>query len=186
MGVEIERRFLVSDEAFKSLNLDTKTSKVINQCYISHGNGVVRVRSILNVGDDSRQGIVSFKKRVASCKCLEYEYEIPANEARQLMRNFKMEDTFEVSKCRFIKTGKDGLVWEIDLFIGDNLGLIVAEVELDSVDQEIDIPEWVGEEITDENKYANIYLSKKPFNQWDMPATIDELMECVRRDFPIE
>ena len=92
----------------------------------------------------------------------EFEYEIPRQDADQLL------DICEkplIEKTRF-KVVVEGFVWEIDEFFGENQGLIVAEVELESEDQEFPRPDWVGEEVTGDPRYFNSNLIKNPYKMW--------------------
>ena len=93
----------------------------------------------------------------------EYEYEIPAADAEAMLDDLAEKPLIE--KIRY-KISYAGLIWEIDEFMGDNAGLVVAEVELDSETQAISKPDWAGEEVTGDARYFNSSLCRQPFKQW--------------------
>ena len=92
----------------------------------------------------------------------EYEYPIPVSHAEELL---KICDGPVLEKNRYA-VDHNGLIWEVDEFLGENEGLIVAEVELKSEDQSFDRPEWVGQEVTDDPRYFNSNLCVHPFRKW--------------------
>lgn len=100
----------------------------------------------------------------------EFEYPIPTEDAEQL---FALCDGPLVEKRRH-RVPFDGLVWEVDEFHGENSGLIVAEVELQSPDQEVPLPPWVGAEVTGDRRYDNSSLSVRPFSGWQTPSQVAE------------
>lgn len=93
----------------------------------------------------------------------EFEYPIPPDEARYMIQHLAEQPIIE--KYRYC-IPLNGLVWEIDEFLGANHGLIVAEVELNNAQDEIILPEWIGEEVSDDPRYYNSNLVSKPFSQW--------------------
>ena len=92
----------------------------------------------------------------------EFEYAIPVEDAKQLLEMCKQP---LVEKHRR-KIPIDNLIWEVDEFLGENEGLVLAEVELTSEDQQISLPDWVGEEVTEDNRYFNSSLVQHPFKSW--------------------
>ena len=94
---------------------------------------------------------------------MEYEYEIPGAEAKAMLDDLCEKPLIE--KIRY-KTVFKGLVWEVDEFFGENQGLIIAEVELESEDQKFIKPEWIGEEVTGDQKYFNANLIHYPYSKW--------------------
>lgn len=92
----------------------------------------------------------------------EYEYEIPHDEAKELLDNFSIS---ELSKIRY-KIMLGDKVWEVDEFLGDNIGLIVAEIELISEEESFSIPKWIDKEVTGEEKYYNSNLTIEPYTKW--------------------
>ncbi|WP_231491218.1 CYTH domain-containing protein [Pedobacter sp. Leaf170] len=155
MGKEIERKFLINASAW--LAIQKPVGKLLRQGYIlTDPNKTIRVRIADHTGWLTIKGISVGASR------LEYEYEIPLAEAKELLDNFSEA---ELEKIRYEITYK-GKLWEIDVFAGDNNGLVVAEIELLSEDEQFEIPEWVAEEVTHDKKYYNSNLTKHPFKDW--------------------
>ncbi|MBW2407606.1 MAG: CYTH domain-containing protein [Deltaproteobacteria bacterium] len=152
MAKEIERKFLVREGSWRSQKGTRYRQGYLN----SVKERVVRVRTI---GD---KGYLTIKGLTVGASRLEFEYEIPRQDADQLL-NICEKPLIE--KTRF-KVVEAGFVWEIDEFFGENQGLIVAEVELESEDQEFPRPPWVGEEVTGDPRYFNSNLIKKPYKVW--------------------
>ncbi len=154
MGKEIERKYLLKGSEWKSLAKGTS----YRQGYLSTvKERTVRVRTI----DD--KGYLTIKGITVGASRVEYEYEIPASEANDMLTNLCEQPLIE--KNRY-KINFAGLVWEVDEFFGENDGLVVAEVELTSEDQKIDLPAWVGEEVTSDPRYFNSNLTKNPYKNW--------------------
>ena len=154
MAVEIERKFLVVEESWRELAEGTS----YRQGYLSTvKERTVRVRTI----DD--KGYLTIKGITIGATRAEYEYEIPAAEANEMLDTLCEQPIIE--KKRY-KIPRDGFTWEIDEFGGVNEGLIVAEIELESEDQAFDKPGWVGEEVTGDPKYFNSNLIANPFTAW--------------------
>ncbi len=152
MAKEIERKFLVSEGSWRSQKGTRYRQGYLN----SVKERIVRVRTI---GD---KGYLTIKGLTVGASRLEFEYEIPRPDADQLL-NICEKPLIE--KTRF-KVVEAGFVWEIDEFFGENQGLIVAEVELESEDQEFPRPPWVGEEVTGDPRYFNSNLIKNPYKVW--------------------
>ncbi|WP_315822670.1 CYTH domain-containing protein [Paraflavitalea speifideaquila] len=93
---------------------------------------------------------------------LEYEYEIPGNEANELLDNFSIS---ELSKIRYNIVYKNK-TWEVDEFLSDNAGLLIAEIELEQEDEYFECPDWVGKEVTEDAKYYNSNLAIDPYKNW--------------------
>jgi CYTH domain-containing protein len=154
MGTEIERKFLMKDDAWRSLAKGTK----YRQGYLnSTKERVVRVRTIDDKGFLTIKGITTGATRV------EYEYEIPDAEATAMLDELCEKPLIE--KNRY-KIAFGGFTWEVDEFFGENQGLIVAEVELESEDQPFEKPDWIGEEVTGDPKYFNSNLIQNPYLKW--------------------
>ena len=153
MAQEIERKFLVSTDEWRSLANPTR----YRQGYLSSiKERVVRVRTI----DD--KGFLTIKGINEGLTRLEFEYDIPLADANSLL-DLCEKPIIEKTRC---KIPLDGLIWEIDEFFGDNAGLIVAEVELESEDQAFEKPSWIGEEVSGDPRYFNSNLIKNPFTTW--------------------
>lgn len=154
MAQEIERKYLVKGQAWKQGVKGT----VYRQGYLSSvKERVVRVRTIENKGFLTIKGITKGVSRS------EFEYEISVADA-----NLMLDDICEkplIEKTRY-KVPVGGLVFEIDEFFGENAGLVVAEVELQDEDQKIDLPYWIGAEVSGDPRYFNSNLIKHPFTKW--------------------
>jgi len=154
MAKEIERKFLIKDETWREGAKGTH----YKQGYLSTvKERTVRVRTIDDAGFMTVKGISVGATRV------EYEYEIPATDANEMLDDLCERPIIE--KNRY-KIAFGGLTWEVDEFFGDNDGLIVAEVELTSEDQAFEKPSWIGDEVTGEARYYNSNLIAKPFKTW--------------------
>ncbi|WP_018614216.1 CYTH domain-containing protein [Segetibacter koreensis] len=155
MGVEIERKYLVNKNNWDKLIKDDR--HFIKQGYIINSPGkTIRVRLTDNKGYITIKGVSTGASRP------EFEYEIPEDDAKQLLDNFC---TSAISKIRnnIIYNGK---FWQVDEFLEDNEGLIIAEIELADIDEAFDLPVWITKEVTGEEKYYNSYLSVHPFKEW--------------------
>lgn len=155
MGKEIERKFLIDQPNWDNLN--KPEGKLLRQGYLlADKDKTIRVRAT------ETKGFLTIKGQTIGATRLEYEYEIPVNEASELLDNFSVS---ELSKTRY-EIEFNGKLWEVDVFAGDNEGLIVAEIELESEEETFDLPDWVGKEVTQEEKYYNSNLTVKPFKGW--------------------
>jgi adenylate cyclase len=154
MPREIERKFLLKSDAWRS---HVRQSQKMSQGYLASGGNVsVRVRV---AGDDAWLNIKA-GGFVASRQ--EYEYPLPLDEARELLA---LAEGPMIEKTRhFIEQGV--LTWEIDEFHGDNLGLVVAELELDREDADFARPAWLGVEVTELRRYYNVCLVTHPYRAW--------------------
>ena len=118
---------------------------------------VVRVRL---KGD---QGYLTIKGRAQGLRRAEYEYAIPADEAREMLEHLV---TGSVIHKRRHRIAAGDLVWEVDEFLGDNAGLIVAEIEVDRDDREFARPDWIAENVSDDPRYFNSNLATRPYKDW--------------------
>ena len=150
MPKEIERKYLVKNSDWK--NTDS-TSFYCRQGY----KGIFRVRTMAN------KGYITIKGKTEGITRAEFEYEIPIGEAEELLELFCKRPFIE--KTRHL-IQHEGFLWELDQFHGENEGLIVAEVELESEDIFPPLPDWVGEEVSTDKKYVNARLVKQPYNTW--------------------
>lgn len=108
------------------------------------------------------KGYLTIKGISAGATRQEYEYEIPLDDARELLDNFSIS---ELSKIRYI-INFDNKIWEVDEFLGQNSGLILAEIELKSEEEMYDIPDWQGMEVTNDQRYYNANLTINPYKNW--------------------
>ncbi len=154
MAQEIERKFLVAGDAWR----DLAEGVVYRQGYLSTASDrTVRVRTV------GAKGTLTVKGITVGATRSEFEYEIPLADADAMLDELCMRPLIE--KIRH-EIPFDGLVWEVDVFAGDNVGLVVAEVELSHEDQEFELPDWIGEEVTHDPRYYNANLIAHPFNTW--------------------
>ena len=154
MAIEIERKFLVKEKPFSI----AKRSLKINQGYIiNEKSKVIRIRE---KGDDY---FLTIKGNNIGISRLEYDFPISKEDAKELIFHFCK--TTLIEKTRHYIEHK-GHTWEVDEFHGKNNGLIVAEIELESEDEKFEIPDWVGEEVTQDDRYYNMNLAIHPFTSW--------------------
>ena len=154
MAKEIERKFLVKNLDWKSQAKGT----LYRQGYLnSEKERTVRVRTI----DD--KAFITVKGITTGVSRMEFEYEIPFADATQMLDELVEKPIIE--KYRY-KLAQDGLVWEIDEFLGDNAGLVVAEVELADAQQALVRPDWLGEEVSSDPRYFNNNLVANPYKNW--------------------
>jgi adenylate cyclase len=152
MAIEIERKFLVVGEEWRSA-----PAVYFCQGYLNRAKErTVRVRVAGDLGYLTIKGVSEGASRA------EFEYEIPLADAKQLLA---LCDGPVIEKYRR-KVEVAGKTWEVDEFLGANAGLVVAEIELEAEDQAFELPVWVGEEVTGDDRYYNSTLTKRPFNQW--------------------
>lgn len=155
--VEIERKFLVKSADFKE---QAFTHNKIAQGYLSAvPERTVRVRI------KGERGFITIKgvSQQGGMSRFEWENEIPLDEALELL---KLCEKGKIEKTRYeIKVGKH--IFEVDEFYGENEGLVMAEVELESETETFEKPDWLGEEVTNDPRYYNAYLSKNPFKEWE-------------------
>ncbi len=154
MGKEIEKKFLLKNNAWRSLSKGT----MCRQGYLnSSRERTVRIRII----DD--RGFLTVKGITRDAERMEYEYEIPMIEAETMLNTLCEKPLIE--KIRY-RIEYRGFVWEVDEFLGSNKGLVLAEVELKSKAQHFEKPEWIGEEVTEDPKYFNSNLVRNPYSKW--------------------
>ena len=154
MAKEVERKFLVKGDAWRTLAKGT----TYRQGYLNSAKErTVRVRTT----DD--KAYLTIKGITVGATRAEYEYELPYDEGKAMLDSLAEKPLIE--KRRY-KIPAGDLTWEIDEFLGDNTGLIVAEVELKSEDQAFTRPVWLGDEVTSDPRYYNANLIKNPFTCW--------------------
>ena len=158
MGTEIERKVLVRDPSV----LVGSTGTRYQQGYLSTDpRRTVRVR---RAGD---RAYLTIKGLSEGATRAEFEYEIPPADAERLLL---LREGPLIEKTRH-RIDHDGTTWEIDVFDGENAGLVLAEVEVESEDTPVSIPAWSGEEVTADPRYYNVNLVSHPFRAWTVPPT---------------
>ena len=155
MAIEIERKFLVCDDRWRS---QADKGSHYRQGYLSHDpRRCVRIRAT----DD--RAWLNIKCATSPIRRLEYEYPVPLEDAQEMLNMLHNDDC--VDKVRYrVRHGRH--VWEVDVFEGANAGLVVAEIELDDEDEFFDRPEWLGREVSDDPRYYNMNLAKQPYTTW--------------------
>jgi adenylate cyclase len=154
MGTEIERKFLLIGDAWR----ENARGTLLRQGYISSQPGrTVRVRTANN------QGYLTLKGKTTGITRCEFEYPIPLDDANMLLDQLCEQPILE--KIRYLVDYK-GFIWEVDEFLGDNAGLLIAEIELEAENQSFAKPEWLGEEVSGDRRYFNSSLSRYPFLRW--------------------
>jgi adenylate cyclase len=118
---------------------------------------VVRIRIF------GKKAFITIKGITVGATRTEFEYEIPAKDAEILLNELCLKPT--IKKYRY-RIPYKGFIWEVDEFLGENKGLIMAEIELESEDQAFEIPEWIGKEVTHDPRYFNSNLIEHPYNMW--------------------
>ena len=154
MSFEIERKFLVTGDAWRAL----ATGEVgIRQAYLA-----TEARASIRVRISDKGATLTVKSRGAEMRRLELEYPVPVLEAEAMIT---LRRGAVIEKVRYLVPCA-GHTWEIDVFSGENEGLVVAEVELADEHQPVDLPPWVGQEVTGQPQYYNGGLSQRPFRSW--------------------
>jgi len=155
MADEIERKFLVSGDEWRAAIVRTRA---IKQGYLANTDDCsVRIR----VADD--EGYISVKSAGLEIARKEYEYAIPLSDAVEMLDLFCTGN--RIDKTRF-HVAHQGREWEVDVFDGENRGLVLAEIELSAVDEEVEVPDWAGIEVSGDPRYLNSNLSTEPFSTW--------------------
>ena len=156
MRIETERKFLVKDDSFKAAAAE---SHRLTQGYICKGSGrTVRVR----LWDDKAVLTIKGAGSASGMSRYEWEKEITAEDASDL---FLLCQDGIIDKTRYI-VPFDGKIFEVDEFHGENSGLVMAEIELASEDENFTKPEWLGAEVTGDRRYYNSMLSLNPYSHW--------------------
>ncbi|MBN1008368.1 CYTH domain-containing protein [Amphritea pacifica] len=154
MAQEIERKFLVNMD---KVDLPEQGLTICQGYIQTTDKTTVRIRIM---GD---KAFLTLKGETKGISRSEFEYEVPVTDARQMLDELCKGPV--VDKTRYLISHKNHL-WELDIFAGDNEGLIVAEVELDSEDEQPELPDWVTEEVTGDRRYYNSNLLTHPFKNW--------------------
>ncbi|MBU1014267.1 MAG: CYTH domain-containing protein [Bacteroidetes bacterium] len=154
MGVEIERKFLVDKNLFKP----SVKGELVHQVYLKRNNGrSVRVRII------GTNAFITIKNTITAMVKNEFEYAIPLQDAQEMIEIFK--DLPAIKKIRYQQV-IDGNEWVVDEFLGENEGLLMAEIELPSTSTSFSKPAWLLKEVTDDFRFHNSSLAALPFKGW--------------------
>ncbi len=155
MATETERKFLVKKDLWQ------KAEKPIPDFY-RQGYLYSDVSKTIRIRITSSKAYLTIKGKTTGASRPEFEYEIPKEDAAEMLD--QMAES-RLEKYRY-KINFEGNVWEVDDFKGENEGLLMAEIELDSETETFVLPPWAGEEVTQDNRYFNSYLAQHPFSKW--------------------
>lgn len=165
MAVEIERKLLINNDSWRQC---VTRSERITQGYLNQYDPEITgpqssVRVRIGGAVDAPKAWLNIKSATLGIERQEYEYEIPVADAEEMLASLCKRP--QIDKTRhYIPAGKH--VWEVDEFHGENAGLIVAEIELDSPDEQFDLPAWAGEDVSGDPRYYNSELIKTPYLAW--------------------
>jgi adenylate cyclase len=155
MPKEIERKFLVTGDGWREA---TERAVRYRQGYLAGSE-----RSSVRVRLSDREAWLNIKSATLGVERLEYEYAIPLNEAEEMLD--RLCEGHRIDKTRhYVPLGRH--TWEVDVFEGGNAGLVVAEIELNAPHEAFQRPDWVGEEVSDDPRYYNVYLAEHPYKSW--------------------
>jgi adenylate cyclase len=155
MATEIERKFLVNGDSWRDAVLSQER---IMQGYLANNqNATVRVRV------KGEHAFLTIKGAAQGISRAEYEYPIPVSDAEAMLAELSVSSPIDKVRHR-VRQGDQ--VWELDVFAGDNAGLVMAELELEHEDQPFDLPDWAGTEVSDDPRYYNVNLARHPYKHW--------------------
>jgi adenylate cyclase len=155
MAIEIERKFLVVNDLWREQVI---SSSDIQQAYISNQiNATVRIRIYQD------KAVLTIKGPTRGISRDEFEYTIPVEDAKQMLSLRQQGVVIEKTRHK-VRCGEH--IWDLDIFYGENQGLKLAEIELESESDDFVMPEWVGQELTGDRRYANSHLAEEPYCNW--------------------
>ena len=153
MGMEIERKFLVKNDSWRP----GAVGETFCQGYCRGETGTVRIRIT------GEKAFLTIKSRTEGISRREFEYPIPVADAKELLEIICAKPYIRKTRYLVEFAGKR---WEVDVFEGDNFGLVMAEIELEHEDERFELPPWVGQEVSADPRYANSNLAVNPFSRW--------------------
>ncbi|HET6396908.1 MAG TPA: CYTH domain-containing protein [Pseudoxanthomonas sp.] len=161
MGIEIERKFRVRGEAWRARaeRVQPMAQGYLNDLAVVEGGAQ---KASVRVRIEGERAFLNLKSRELGHTRQEFDYPIPVEDARQLLA--LCVGGLVEKRRHYVRDG--GHLWEVDEFLGDNAGLVVAEIELDAPDEAFGRPDWLGEEVTDQPRYYNLALAQRPYSQW--------------------
>ena len=160
MPIEIERKYLVTSDAWRK---DADAGVRYRQGYLTRVIGETDVKASVRVRIAGERAWLNIKSAELGVRRLEYEYAIPLAEAEEMLDRLTLGRLVE--KTRYHVPVADH-VWEVDVFEGDNAGLVVAEIELQAEDETFVLPDWAGADVSDDPRYYNVYLAEHPWPSW--------------------
>ena len=155
MGIEIERKFLIINDAWRK---DADNGIHMTQAYMGSNE-----KSSIRIRINGESANLNIKSKTLGIQRSEYEYPIPVEEAKEMLESLCVKPYIEKTRFHVLHESHQ---WEIDVFAGDNEGLIVAELELQSIDESFTLPGWVGDDVSDDPRYYNICLVSHPYKDW--------------------
>ena len=155
MATEIERKYLLKDSSWKEV--------ADNGTHYSQGYLVGSKHASVRVRIQGERAFINIKSATIDITRQEFEYEIPLDDAMEMLETLCEKPLISKTRCH-IKI--ENHLWEIDVFDGDNDGLIVAEIELSDKDEPFTKPDWLGTEVSNDERYYNVCLVKHPFKDW--------------------
>lgn len=155
MAVEIEHKFLVNGDSWKN---DADAGTFYRQGYLAS-----TADSGIRVSIDGEHASLTIKKAQSARRRLEFEYAIPKSDAEEMLTLLCAQNQLEKTRYRIPFAGH---VWEVDVFSGLNSGLVVAEVELEREDELFELPAWVGEDVSEDERFYAMNLARTPFTTW--------------------
>lgn len=155
VATEIERKYLVRDDSWRAHARD--------QVRYQQGYMASSAQCSVRVRIGRGEAHLNIKGATVGVSRLEFEYPLPLEDARVMLRELCAASVVEKTRYR---VPHDGREWEVDVFEGDNAGLVVAEIELEDASQSVSLPPWAGEEVTEDVRYYNSSLASTPYNRW--------------------
>ncbi|BCU07128.1 CYTH domain-containing protein [Allochromatium tepidum] len=155
MAIEIERKFLVVGEGWRDRVGDA--TRLVQGYLTEDARTTVRVRI------RGETAWLTLKGASRGISRLEFEYPIPVDDAETLLRELAVSPLIEKTRYRVPHAGH---LWELDVFAGANAGLVLAELELERVDEAFERPDWLGAEVSDDPRYFNVNLARHPYRDW--------------------
>ncbi len=155
MGTEVERKFLVRNENWRR---HCDAGALLKQGYLANNE-----RCSVRVRVSNGQAWINMKSATLGVERLEFEYPIPHGDAEQILEALCVTPFIEKTRYRVPLAGH---IWEVDVFAGENAGLVIAEIELTQADAAFEKPDWAGAEVSDDPRYYNVCLVKHPYKSW--------------------
>lgn len=155
MGIEIERKFLLRNDDWRA---EADTGTRMRQGYFAGPQ-----RASIRVRIEGESANLNIKSAELGIRRLEFEYPVPLAEAEQMLDSLCEGPLVEKTRYRLVHAG---FTWEVDVFAGDNAGLVVAEIELPAEDSVFEKPDWLGDEVSADPRYYNVSLVTHPYCDW--------------------
>lgn len=160
MAVEIERKFLVTDEGWRAA---ADSGQRLCQGYLTDVISDSGLKASVRLRIGGEQAWLNIKSAELGTRRLEFEYPVPLADAQAMLDALRLGSAIDKTRYHVAHAGH---TWEIDVFHGDNNGLVVAEIELASEDEDFARPPWLGEEVSDDPAYYNVALVHRPYKDW--------------------